>query len=97
MNRSDPIKVKEFRSWIRRYLKETNDPRAQFALGYRRAQSNYHDGHITKDFTGYSESFAKGYKSGVRDARMGKFNNAVLKILTNIGDFLGSWNIGNRK
>lgn len=97
MKRSDPIKVKEFRSWIRRYLKETNDPQAQFALGYRRAQSNYHDGQITKNFTGYSEAFQKGYKSGIRDARMGKFNDAVLKILTNIGDFLGSWNIGNRK
>lgn len=97
MKRSDPIKVKEFRSWLRRYLKETADPQAQFAMGYRRAQSNYHDDNIVSDFTGYSESFVKGYKSGIRDARMGKFNNAVLKILTNIGDFLGSWNIGNRK
>jgi hypothetical protein len=96
MNRSDPIKVKEFRSWLRRYLKETNDPRAQFAMGYRRAQSNYYDKNVQKDFKGYSESFIKGYKSGIKDARYGKFNDTVLKILTAIGSQLGNWNIGNR-
>jgi len=97
MKRSDPIKVKEFRSWLRRYLKETADPRAQFAMGYRRAQVHYNERNLQKDFTGYSEAFQKGYKSGVKDARVGRFNNAVLKILTSVGEFMGSWNIGNRK
>jgi hypothetical protein len=96
MKRSDPIELKEFRSWLRKYLKEASDPQAQFALGYRRAQSNYYDKNLIKDFTGYSENFIKGYKSGIKDARIGKFNDTVLRILTSIGDLMGRWNIGNR-
>ena len=96
MKRSDPLVLKKFRVWLRTYLKETSDPTAQYAMGYRRAQSNYLDKEVMEDFTGYSEAFIKGYKGGIRDARIGRFNRAVLKVLTSIGDVLGSWNIGNR-
>ena len=97
MKRNDPKDIRTLRVQLRRYLKETNDAQAQFALGYRRAQNNYYDKNLQSDFTGYSEAFIKGYKSGVRDARMGKFNDVVTKILTGLGDFMGRWNIGNRK
>lgn len=88
--------MKRFKSWVKKLIKETADPRAQFAMGYRRAQSNYHNEQLLRDFTGYSEPFVKGYKSGVKDARIGKFNDAVLKILTKLGDVLGAKNIGGR-
>lgn len=97
MNRSDQIEVKELRSRLRRYLKEAADPRAQYAMGYRRGESNYKDDNVQTDFTGYSQEFVNGYKQGIKDARMGKFNHVVLKILTSLGDTLGRWNIGNRK
>lgn len=64
---------------------------AKYALGYRKAQDNYSDRNILQDFTGYSEDFKKGYKDGLRDARIGKFNDAVTNILTNLGGLLNKW------
>lgn len=97
MKRTDPKEIRTLRVKLRRYLKEANDPQAQYALGYRRAQNNYYDKNIQSDFTGYGPDFIKGYKAGIKDARYGRFNDAVTKILTGLGDFLGRWNIGHRK
>jgi flagellar biosynthesis/type III secretory pathway protein FliH len=85
---SQPNK-EQFKSWIKLLLKETSNEQAQYAMGYRRGQSNYLDGQVMRDFTGYSESFVKGYKQGVRDGRMGRFSNAVSQILTSLADVLG--------
>jgi hypothetical protein len=82
--------LSEFKSWVKLLLTETSNEQAQYALGYRRGQSNYLDGNgVLRDFTGYSESFVKGYRQGIKDGRMGRFNNAVSKILTSLADVLG--------
>lgn len=81
---------------LSRFLKEAADPQAQYALGYRRGQDNYHDKNLQQDFTGYTDFFKKGYVAGVKDAKFGKFNSVITRILTNLGDFLGQWSIGNR-
>lgn len=77
-------------------LFENANDRAQFALGYRAAQKEYVDDNIRRDFYGFSEMYVKGYKQGIRDARLGRVNDAILRVLTGLGDFLGRWNIGSR-
>lgn len=79
----------EFKQWVKLLIKETSAVEAQYAIGYRRGESNYKDQNVIRDFTGYSEPFVKGYKQGIKDARMGKFNDVVSKILTSLGDILG--------
>lgn len=79
----------KFKSWVKLLLKETSNEQAQYAIGYRRGSSNYLDKELINDFTGYSEAFIKGYKQGIRDARIGKFSNAVSQILTSLADVLG--------
>ena len=86
----------KLREIVEKILLEAADPRAQFAMGYRQGQIHYYDKNLIRDFTGYSDNFQKGYKQGIKDARMGKFNEMITKILTGLGDFLGSWNIGGR-
>lgn len=96
MKSKDDLLLERLERDLTRYLKEASDPQAQFALGYRRAQDNYKDRNIQKDFTGYNDSFKKGYAAGLKDARFGKFSSAVTNILTNLGSLLSQWNLGNR-
>lgn len=86
----------KLKSLVGEILVEAADPRAQYALGYRQAQKDYNNETLQSDFTGLPDVYKQGYKHGVRDARLGRFNNAVLRILTSFGDFLGRWNIGGR-
>lgn len=86
----------EVKKSLRLFVEAINKDEAQFALGYRRGQSNYADKNLQQDFTGYSDAYKKGYQTGIRDARFGKVNGVVTKILVGLGDILGRWNIGNR-
>ena len=80
-------------------IKEVIKNQSVYAKGYRQAQQNYYDENLLSNFTNYPEDWVNGYKEGLRDARMGKFSDNVLKFLTSIGELgrnVANWtNLGN--
>lgn len=79
---------------LKALIKEVVKNQAVYAKGYRSAQQNYYDDNLIGDFTGYPDDWKTGYKAGVRDARMGKFNDMILKILTSLGELGRNFHIG---
>lgn len=75
-------------------IKEVIKTQAEHAKGYRAAQQNYYDDSILSNFEGYPDDWVTGYKAGLKDARVGKFNDIILKILTSLGELGRNFHVG---
>jgi hypothetical protein len=86
-------------SKLKTLIKEVIKSQAVYAKGYRQGQSNYYDDNLLNSYEGYPEDWVTGYKEGIKDARRGKFNDTILKILTSIGELgknISNWTLGGR-